>query len=72
MRIVSPNFMKSVNGLPSWMVSMARFSAMQLYPLGHSVRPLDSTPLLLTVPEPTMEPARTLRVLQMCAINWPK
>jgi tripartite-type tricarboxylate transporter receptor subunit TctC len=31
-----------------------------------------TTPLLLTVPEPTMLPARTLRVLQMCAINWPK
>ena len=24
------------------------------------------------VPMPTMEPARTLRVLQMWAINWPK
>jgi hypothetical protein len=29
-RIVSPNFMNSVEGWPSWMVSMARFSAMQL------------------------------------------
>ena len=29
-RMVSPNFMNSVAGLPSWMVSMARFSAMQL------------------------------------------
>ena len=29
-RIVSPNFMNSVDGLPSWMVSIARFSAMQL------------------------------------------
>jgi hypothetical protein len=28
--------------------------------------------LLLTVPEPTMLPARTLRVLQMWAISWPK
>lgn len=30
MRMVSPNFMNSVLGLPSWMVSMQRFSAMQL------------------------------------------
>ena len=30
MRMVSPNFMNSVEGLPSRMVSIARFSAMQL------------------------------------------
>jgi hypothetical protein len=30
MRMVSPNFMNSVLGWPSWMVSMQRFSAMQL------------------------------------------
>jgi hypothetical protein len=28
MRMVSPNFMKSVTGAPVWMVSMQRFSAM--------------------------------------------
>jgi hypothetical protein len=30
MRIVSPKRMNSVVGLPSWIVSIARFSAMQL------------------------------------------
>ena len=56
--------MKPVFGSPCSIVSMARCSAMQLQPLLQS--------LLLTVPLPTMEPARTLRVFARCAISWPK
>ena len=64
MRMLSPNFMKAVFGSPCSMVSMARTSATQLQPWLQS--------LLLTVPEPTMEPARSRRVLATCAMSWPK
>ena len=39
--------------------------------LGNAAIALDQS-LLLTVPLPTMEPARTLRVLAIWAMSWPK
>ena len=54
-RIVSPNFMNDVEGLPSAMISSMRISAKQDAPL-----PVSS---LAMVPEPTMVPAVKGRVL---------
>jgi hypothetical protein len=64
MRIMSSNRMNGVLGSPSEMVSRQRFSAMHEYPRDAS--------LFDTVPEPTIVPARALRVLHRCAINCAK
>ena len=61
MRTRSPNFMNGVVGLPLSMVSSVRLSARQAEP---------TSPLLFdTVPEPTIVPAASARVLAACAIS---
>src|SRR5690606_17718526 len=60
----SPNFMNGVDGLPLRMISSMRFSARQ-------DAPLDSSWLAM-VPEPTMVPAPSGRVLAACATSSAK
>ncbi|MDT4853289.1 hypothetical protein FQZ97_875500 [compost metagenome] len=56
--------MKPVRGAPCSIFSITRRSAMQAEPAARAT--------LLTVPEPTMQPAVSRRVRAACATSWPK